>query len=205
MKLNNNFGTVDLIDDVLDHWDGDHVKERNDLLIRLFHFSNKHKVRVTILSGDVHAASVSVMLAPGKQHMERGSAGMYNLTSSPIGNLPAPAKKIALVFNSFDNVSIDMGAGEPATAVCKMLEWRSMEKGGEGENYIEKRNWLDIRKKLPSDVVLAGAANNAEEEEQTGGGDANNEDECSLLALLHVENQLDKKVFTTFRRVVPSY
>jgi hypothetical protein len=150
------------------------------LLSRFTELSEKYKVRVTCVSGDVHTATVSAMLVPGQTKVCKGSGSIYNLTSSPVGNLPAPAKIMAVFFSDIDDVPYVQSDKQCS---CKMLDWRSDEKGKENENSLEQRNWLELRKN-PS---------------QEG------EDKDSLIALLHVENSYTKDDFSILHRVVPSF
>ncbi len=53
------FGHAQLLDDVLDHWDaGTHVAERKAFIKRLQHLARARRLRISFISGDVHAASV---------------------------------------------------------------------------------------------------------------------------------------------------
>ena len=55
----NRFGTVDLLDDIEDHWDSNtHLKERKEFLLRLQQHTKLTGQRVSFISGDVHAAQV---------------------------------------------------------------------------------------------------------------------------------------------------
>ncbi|QPG74536.1 hypothetical protein FOA43_001866 [Brettanomyces nanus] len=53
-------GSIELLDDLNDHWCARHHKaERNQLMGRLMKFGANHGVRITILSGDVHLCCLS--------------------------------------------------------------------------------------------------------------------------------------------------
>jgi alkaline phosphatase D len=74
---------ANLQDDLRDSWEHDlHVSERQALLKALFNAANRG-IRVSVLSGDVHAAAVFRMVH------EKTGAVMYQLTSSAITfNIP---------------------------------------------------------------------------------------------------------------------
>ena len=74
-------------DDAQDEWGNDtNITERNLLLGHLGTFSDKHKIPVTFLSGDVHCASAF------KIHLkDKPNAKLMNITSSGISRKPAPS------------------------------------------------------------------------------------------------------------------
>ncbi|KAF2682140.1 hypothetical protein K458DRAFT_370762 [Lentithecium fluviatile CBS 122367] len=86
-------GSVDLLDDLDDHYTAhQHKHERRDLVHMLQTFSKTHSARVTILGGDVHLAAVGrfysnpkLGIAPEKDHRY-----MPNVVSSAITNKPPP-------------------------------------------------------------------------------------------------------------------
>lgn len=86
-------GSVDLLDDLDDHYTArTHKKERNELVQRLQQFAHKHSVRVTILGGDVHLAAIGRFYSkPGlKISAENDHRYMANIVSSAITNKPPP-------------------------------------------------------------------------------------------------------------------
>lgn len=86
-------GSVDLLDDLDDHYTArTHKKERNQLVERLQRVCAEHSVRITILSGDVHLAAFgrfysNPKLAVPVEHDHRYIA---NVISSAIVNKPPP-------------------------------------------------------------------------------------------------------------------
>ncbi|KAJ9157812.1 Transcription factor [Pleurostoma richardsiae] len=86
-------GSVDLLDDLDDHYTArTHKKERNQLVERLQSVSAKHSVRITILGGDVHLAALgrfysnpSLLVAT-----DNDPRYMVNVVSSAIVNKPPP-------------------------------------------------------------------------------------------------------------------
>ncbi|CCF57840.1 hypothetical protein KAFR_0D01930 [Kazachstania africana CBS 2517] len=102
-------GEVELLDDLDDHWCARHHKrERNYLMARLQDFSARHGVRISILSGDVHLASVGRFTAKlhrrhlfGNKRIEEENKKvlsependvrlMFNIISSAVVNTPPP-------------------------------------------------------------------------------------------------------------------
>lgn len=87
-------GSVDLLDDLDDHYTArTHKKERNELVERLQQVSAEFSVRVTILGGDVHLAAMGRFYSnPSlKIPAEKDHRYMTNVVSSAIVNKPPPA------------------------------------------------------------------------------------------------------------------
>jgi len=86
-------GSVDLLDDLDDHYTAhQHKHERRDLVHMLQNFSKTHSVRVTILGGDVHLAAVGRFYSNPKLGIaaEKDYRYMPNVVSSAITNKPPP-------------------------------------------------------------------------------------------------------------------
>lgn len=85
-------GDVELLDDLNDHWCAhNHKAERNYLLSKLQDYSGKYGIRVTILSGDVHLASMGRFYTTGsKIKPEEDPRLCYNVIASAITNIPPP-------------------------------------------------------------------------------------------------------------------
>jgi len=90
----NNFdGSVDLLDDLDDHYTArTHKKERNRLVKRLQGICAEYSVRITILGGDVHLAALGRFYSKPKLHIpvEHDYRYMVNVVSSAIVNKPPP-------------------------------------------------------------------------------------------------------------------
>ncbi|KAI9886542.1 MAG: hypothetical protein M1823_001653 [Watsoniomyces obsoletus] len=87
-------GSVDLLDDLDDHYTAhNHKKERRVLINRLQTISQRHSVRITILSGDVHLAALGRFYSHPKLHIpvEKDHRYIVNVVSSAITNKPPPA------------------------------------------------------------------------------------------------------------------
>ena len=110
------FETVDLIDDMVDHWEGAHKAERTSILQQFIELQLRHRVRVTFVSGDVHVGAVSRVNIPKAAKIEGSEDRMiegkeafriYNLTSSPVGNFPASVlKPLSKLFSEIDPIPL---------------------------------------------------------------------------------------------------
>ncbi|BAO38108.1 uncharacterized protein YGR266W [Kluyveromyces marxianus DMKU3-1042] len=152
-------GDVELLDDLNDHWCAHHHKrERNALVARLQDFGAQQGVRITILSGDVHLASVGRFRSAGHRHLdhvipnsdsnaapsspEHDVRLMMNVISSAVTNTPPPNQMALLLQNRakkphhFDHETDEDAVplfyedvtGEPRSANA----------------FMNRRNWSDI-------------------------------------------------------------
>jgi len=86
-------GSVDLLDDLDDHYTArTHKKERNALIERLQVVCGEFSVRITILGGDVHLAAMGRFYSNPKLGIatENDHRYMANIVSSAITNKPPP-------------------------------------------------------------------------------------------------------------------
>lgn len=86
-------GSVDLLDDLDDHYTArTHKKERNSLIERLQSLAQKHSIRITILGGDVHLAALGRFYSKPSQKVavKKDARYMANVISSAIVNKPPP-------------------------------------------------------------------------------------------------------------------
>ncbi|KAK4648642.1 uncharacterized protein QC761_112010 [Podospora bellae-mahoneyi] len=87
-------GSVDLLDDLDDHYTArTHKKERNRLIERFQALAAEFSIRVTILSGDVHLAALGRFYSNPKINIapENDYRYIVNVVSSAIVNKPPPA------------------------------------------------------------------------------------------------------------------
>ncbi|KAI0206212.1 hypothetical protein F4808DRAFT_111048 [Astrocystis sublimbata] len=87
-------GSVDLLDDLDDHYTArTHKKERNALIERLQGLCSEFSVRLTILGGDVHLAALGRFYSNPNLHIpvEEDHRYIVNVVSSAIVNKPPPA------------------------------------------------------------------------------------------------------------------
>ncbi|ETI21991.1 hypothetical protein G647_06061 [Cladophialophora carrionii CBS 160.54] len=86
-------GSVDLLDDLDDHYTARHHKtERRELILRLQKLAADFSVRITILGGDVHLAALGRFFSAPSTHMDpmHDPRYMANIISSAITNKPPP-------------------------------------------------------------------------------------------------------------------
>jgi hypothetical protein len=87
-------GSVDLLDDLDDHYTArNHKKERRELIERLQALAQEFSVRITILGGDVHLAAMGRFYSKTKYNIpaEQDHRYMANVISSAITNKPPPS------------------------------------------------------------------------------------------------------------------
>ncbi|KAI1094242.1 hypothetical protein F5B19DRAFT_490669 [Rostrohypoxylon terebratum] len=87
-------GSVDLLDDLDDHYTArTHKKERNALVHRLQEVCAEFSIRLTILGGDVHLAALGRFYSNPNLHIpvEKDHRYIVNVISSAIVNKPPPA------------------------------------------------------------------------------------------------------------------
>lgn len=86
-------GSVDLLDDLDDHYTARHHKtERRELILRLQKLATEFSVRVTILGGDVHLAALGRFYSAPADNVDAMEDPRYmaNVVSSAITNKPPP-------------------------------------------------------------------------------------------------------------------
>ena len=128
-------GQQELEDDLKDHWHSvSHKQERIRLVRRLLDFSRDSRIRVTILSGDVHVGAVGV-IESDRSGVTGDNANVINqLTSSAIVHPPPPAlMAYALEFLSGTPETVDRGV----TATLANFP-------GTSQKFIGARNWLGL-------------------------------------------------------------
>ena len=152
-------GDVELLDDLNDHWcAGHHKKERNYLITKLQDFGAKYGIRITILSGDVHLASVGRF---------RSKLHLHHVTSSKDETnkdiLTKPEEDVRLMLNIISSAVVN---APPPDGMAKLLQSRAklhtfdfethedtipvFEYDVDGEtrrhidSFMNKRNWSDI-------------------------------------------------------------
>lgn len=108
-------GAIEVVDDLEDHWcAANHKHERNRLVGRLQYFGAKNKIRITILSGDVHLGAIGRFKSRIHKHSiiskhiksneeilqspEKDPRLMLNIVSSAITNVPPPNGMATLLY-----------------------------------------------------------------------------------------------------------
>lgn len=154
-------GDVELLDDLNDHWCARHHKrERNWFIARLQDFGAKNGVRITILSGDVHLASVGRFRSRQHRHRQFASSEtqkantfvdeqpendgrlMLNVISSAVTNAPPPAAVSKVLQKKTPVHHFDHETDEDAIPIF------NFETNGETQRnitcFLPQRNWSDI-------------------------------------------------------------
>ncbi|CDO91946.1 unnamed protein product [Kluyveromyces dobzhanskii CBS 2104] len=151
-------GDVELLDDLNDHWCAHyHKKERNYLLARLQDFAAQNKIRVTILSGDVHLASVGRFRSKVHTHHitsakedhdkkvlnepENDVRLMVNVISSAVVNTPPPDQMAMLLQKRNKNHHFDRETDEDAVPIF-MTDVNGENRSSNA--FMNRRNWSDI-------------------------------------------------------------
>ncbi|GMG56184.1 unnamed protein product [Ambrosiozyma monospora] len=150
-------GSVELLDDLNDHWCAMHHKrERNWFMGELVKFAARHGVRVTILSGDVHLCAISRFKSKIHTHTIKTHEGankevltnaehdprlIFNVISSAMINAPPPDGMATLLnkrskVHHFDKTTDEDVVEMFATEVT----------GGARTNklFMNKRNYSDL-------------------------------------------------------------
>ena len=85
-------GSVDLLDDLDDHYTArHHKKERRELVLRLQRLSRQFSMRITILGGDVHLGALGRFYSATEDiDSQQDYRYMANIISSAITNKPPP-------------------------------------------------------------------------------------------------------------------
>ncbi|KAF7998848.1 hypothetical protein HF325_006380 [Metschnikowia pulcherrima] len=156
-------GSVEVLDDLNDHWCSKHHKaERNKLIKMLTEFGAKNGVRVTILSGDVHLCCFGrlktkihhlphahVLASEDKEAQNRDVTEnpqhdprlIFNVISSAIINAPPPDAMATLLNKRSKIHHYDKYTDEDVLPI-----FTSNPDGTERQNhqFLNKRNWSDL-------------------------------------------------------------
>lgn len=140
-------GDVELLDDLNDHWCANHHKsERNEFISRLQDFGSKNSIRITILSGDVHLASI------GRFHDSKKVNGngkedvrlMFNITSSAVVNTPPPDGMVKMLQKrTYKTHKFDDNTIEDSLPIFN-YESDDKNKKRNYDAFYNNRNWSDI-------------------------------------------------------------
>ena len=128
-------GKQELEDDLRDHWSSPaHQQERIRLIHRLLAVARDRGVRVTILSGDVHAAAVGVIESSRDADVLPGASVINQLTSSGVVHPPPPGMVLWAIEHMMS------GTEEPDRGITTRL----LELPGTTHKVIGARNWLAL-------------------------------------------------------------
>ncbi|CCH41664.1 hypothetical protein BN7_1205 [Wickerhamomyces ciferrii] len=153
-------GSVEVLDDLNDHWcSAHHKKERNKLIGNLQKLGSSHGVRITILSGDVHLAAIGRFKT--KMHLnhvfnkekyqqhnenvkrkpEEDPRLMLNIISSAIVNAPPPDAMAGLLNKRSGIHHFDHHTDEDMVPIFTKDTDESIRSNKE---FLNKRNWADL-------------------------------------------------------------
>ncbi|KAI0462663.1 hypothetical protein LJB42_004159 [Komagataella kurtzmanii] len=153
-------GSVEVLDDLNDHWcSQNHKKERNWFIEKLIDFSERHKVRITIISGDVHLCCVgrfhsrthishpvpsdavkeenkNILKAP-----EHDSKLIFNVITSAIVNTPPPDMMATLLDKRSKVHHFDSTTDED---MVPMFTLDSNGRKRDNVHFMNRRNWCEL-------------------------------------------------------------
>ncbi|QRG40466.1 hypothetical protein FDK38_004942 [Candidozyma auris] len=170
-------GSVEVLDDLNDHWCSKHHKrERNALVKRLIDFGATNGVRVTILSGDVHLGCIGRIKTKLHHHpnahvrtdVEKENQRVtdtpqndprliFNIISSAIVNAPPPDVMPTLLGRQNKVHKFDSNTAEDIVPI-----FNTNPDGTPRDNpfFLNKRNWSDLilvkQSPLYADAVNSG-------------------------------------------------
>jgi hypothetical protein len=128
------FGRWPLSDDGLDQWGHpNHVDERNQLIEHLQALAESKKVRISFFGGDVH------MCGAGKLEGATKQQHIWQVISSPIGNVPAP--HVIAEFLQKVNIVQHGTHGLRTQLIPLKKKWLRA-----GETLIAKRNFVTVQR-----------------------------------------------------------
>ncbi|KAF8476167.1 hypothetical protein BDZ91DRAFT_788803 [Kalaharituber pfeilii] len=154
-------GSVDLLDDLDDHWCATvHKKERFVFLTRVQALALKYGVRVSFLSGDVHLAALGKFYSKippqvdtsedeeseeaEARVLERDYRYMLNIISSAITNKPPPEAVAKLLARRNKIHKFDMFTHETLAPVFEK-DVDGKEKGRRGAAVMPRRNYVVLQ------------------------------------------------------------
>lgn len=127
-------GQQELEDDLRDHWRSEpHLEERKRLLHRLLNYAQDKKVRITIISGDVHVGALSIIESSRESNTENSNIITQLIASGVVHPAPPAIARYVLETLADKVETIDRGITG------------SLQRMGPRGNYlIGSRNWLSL-------------------------------------------------------------
>ncbi|EGV65308.1 hypothetical protein PSN45_002542 [Yamadazyma tenuis] len=121
--LNEFDGSIEVLDDINDHWcSKNHKAERNRLVRDLMEFGAQHSVRITILSGDVHLCCIGRLKSRVHHHPTFHPIKKDNFKQQNRNTLEFPQYDPRLMFNVTSSAIIN---APPPDAMATLLDKRS--------------------------------------------------------------------------------
>jgi len=156
-------GSIDLLDDLDDHYTArTHKKERNALLHRLQGVCETHNVRSTILGGDVHLAAFGRFYSNPDLNIpaEEDHRYMVNVVSSAIVNKPPPAAVANLLASRNKIHHLDRNTDETLMNMFDKDPGEGVKTKGSNHCTMPSRNYAIITENSPNNQPMNGAATN---------------------------------------------
>ncbi|KAI1209411.1 uncharacterized protein F4807DRAFT_426637 [Annulohypoxylon truncatum] len=157
-------GSVDLLDDLDDHYTArTHKKERNALVHRLQGVCAEFSVRLTILGGDVHLAALGRFYSNPNLHIpvEKDHRYIVNVVSSAIVNKPPPAAIANLLASRNKIHHLDPDTDETLMALFDKDPGKTSKTRSSNNVTMPSRNYAMLTENSPNN--RGEAANGAEE------------------------------------------
>ncbi|KAI2783542.1 hypothetical protein F4815DRAFT_355213 [Daldinia loculata] len=153
-------GSVDLLDDLDDHYTArTHKKERNALIKRLQTVCSEFSVRLTILGGDVHLAALGRFYSNPNLHIpvEADHRYIVNVVSSAIVNKPPPAAIANLLASRNKIHHLDADTDETLMALFDKDPGNSSKTRSSNNVTMPSRNYAVLTENSPNN--RGGATN----------------------------------------------
>ncbi len=156
-------GSVDLLDDLDDHYTSrHHKKERRELVERLQGLAQEFSVRITILGGDVHLAAMGRFYSKTKYDIaaEQDHRYMANVISSAITNKPPPSAVANLLARRNKIHHLDHHTDETLLKLFDKQPGGNMKGATWNKCTMPSRNYATITE------VVEGSADNRTQQQQ---------------------------------------
>lgn len=152
----NNFnGQVELLDDLNDHWCAAHHKrERNWLIERTQELSLERKLRITFISGDVHAGGCGVFYSARSLHPERDYRYSLAVITSAIVNAPPPAPVITMVNTLAAKKHRSLFYVHTREKMLPLFKYDLEDKKQRNKYIIGARNWCEANLNEKGELVF---------------------------------------------------
>jgi hypothetical protein len=164
-------GSVDLLDDLDDHYTAKtHKKERNAFIERLQGTCADFSVRITILGGDVHLAALGRFYSNPSLHIPsiEDHRYMVNVISSAIVNKPPPAAIANLLARRNKIHHLNRNTDETLMSLFNKDPGDSSKTAGFNHVTMPSRNFAMLTENSPNNTVVNGVASEANGEEAGG-------------------------------------
>jgi PhoD related phosphatase len=132
-----------MVDDLMDHWThANHDRERTMVIRTLQEIAYNRRIRMTMVSGDVHCCGVGYLYDPSSPQDHKL---MYQIITSAIVNIPPPGMVIKLLHNNDKLFVPPMNSGQ-STKVASDTKEEMMELFARDVN---GKDLMNLKKLLP--------------------------------------------------------